>query len=274
MNPIRAFFLAGTVAACALPAAAQVAHFDNETEGFHGETFTSGGMTFSDINTVNGFYPDGIPFTPPDNGTLAIVEDATFAANEFPAFISSPNTLTFGLAYIGGPNLTIGPLATATITPAGTMNQCDLDLIYYENGPWGGITVTLEALLGGQVVGTTSFVVAGVDPGRDNPAAIHLSVAHPGGFDSVRIFSWLNGDYTTIRGMIDNVTMTGAPAACYANCDDSTAAPVLNVADFTCFLQRFAAGESYANCDQSTAAPVLNVADFTCFLQTFAQGCP
>jgi cytochrome c len=60
----------------------------------------------------------------------------------------------------------------------------------------------------------------------------------------------------------------------YANCDASTAAPVLNVADFTCFLQRFAAGDGYANCDQSTNPPVLNVADFTCFLQRFASGCP
>jgi hypothetical protein len=64
------------------------------------------------------------------------------------------------------------------------------------------------------------------------------------------------------------------PSNCYANCDDSTTAPVLNVGDFTCFLQRFAAGESYANCDLSTTAPVLNVADFTCFLQSFANGCP
>ncbi len=63
-------------------------------------------------------------------------------------------------------------------------------------------------------------------------------------------------------------------ASCYANCDASTAPPVLNVADFTCFLQRFAAGDSYANCDGSSAAPVLNVADFTCFLQRFAGGCP
>ncbi len=63
-------------------------------------------------------------------------------------------------------------------------------------------------------------------------------------------------------------------ASCYANCDGSTTAPVLNVADFTCFLQRFAGGESYANCDQSTAMPTLNVADFTCFLQRFAAGCP
>jgi hypothetical protein len=30
----------------------------------------------------------------------------------------------------------------------------------------------------------------------------------------------------------------------------------------------------YANCDSSTASPVLNVADFTCFLQKYASGCP
>jgi len=30
----------------------------------------------------------------------------------------------------------------------------------------------------------------------------------------------------------------------------------------------------YANCDSSTAPPVLNVQDFTCFLQKFAAGCP
>jgi hypothetical protein len=64
------------------------------------------------------------------------------------------------------------------------------------------------------------------------------------------------------------------PPGCYANCDQSTTAPVLNVGDFTCFLQRFAAGESYANCDESTTPPVLNVGDFTCFLQRFAAGCP
>jgi hypothetical protein len=61
---------------------------------------------------------------------------------------------------------------------------------------------------------------------------------------------------------------------CYANCDASTASPVLNVADFSCFLTKFAAGDSYANCDGSPAAPVLKVADFSCFLTKFAAGCP
>jgi hypothetical protein len=61
---------------------------------------------------------------------------------------------------------------------------------------------------------------------------------------------------------------------CYANCDGSTTPPVLNLADFTCFLDRFAAGDPYANCDGSTSPPVLNVNDFACFLTKFAAGCP
>ncbi len=60
---------------------------------------------------------------------------------------------------------------------------------------------------------------------------------------------------------------------CYANCDDSTAAPVLTTNDFQCFLNRFAAGLTSANCDGSTAAPVLNANDFQCFLNKFAAGC-
>jgi hypothetical protein len=60
---------------------------------------------------------------------------------------------------------------------------------------------------------------------------------------------------------------------CYANCDHSTTPPFLNVSDFTCFLQRFAAGDAYANCDGSTTPPVLGVLDFACFLQKYAAGC-
>ncbi|MEX2217827.1 MAG: proprotein convertase P-domain-containing protein [Phycisphaerales bacterium] len=63
-------------------------------------------------------------------------------------------------------------------------------------------------------------------------------------------------------------------AVCYANCDNSTQAPVLNVADFGCFLTRYASGDPYANCDASTQPPVLNVADFGCFLTKYAAGCP
>jgi hypothetical protein len=60
---------------------------------------------------------------------------------------------------------------------------------------------------------------------------------------------------------------------CYANCDQSTTEPTLNIADFACFLARFADADPYANCDQSTTDPILNIADFTCFLIRFAAGC-
>jgi lysophospholipase L1-like esterase len=70
---------------------------------------------------------------------------------------------------------------------------------------------------------------------------------------------------------------------CYANCDGSTTAPILNVEDFSCFINRFAEAQSlpheqqlahYANCDGSTTPPVLNVEDFSCFINRFAAGCP
>jgi uncharacterized protein (TIGR03118 family) len=61
--------------------------------------------------------------------------------------------------------------------------------------------------------------------------------------------------------------------SCYANCDGSTAAPVLNANDFQCFLNRFASGDPAANCDGSTIAPILNSNDFQCFLNKFAAGC-
>ncbi len=62
--------------------------------------------------------------------------------------------------------------------------------------------------------------------------------------------------------------------SCYANCDGSTTQPLLTVADFSCFLDRFAAADPYANCDGSTTAPTLNARDFLCYLNAFAAGCP
>jgi hypothetical protein len=56
-----------------------------------------------------------------------------------------------------------------------------------------------------------------------------------------------------------------------ANCDGSTVPPILNVNDFVCFMNAFAAGNPIANCDESTVAPVLNVNDFQCFVNRFAE---
>jgi len=72
----------------------------------------------------------------------------------------------------------------------------------------------------------------------------------------------------------DNFSITAAGTACYANCDNSTIAPILNINDFVCFNSTFAAGGSYANCDNSTLPPTLNVGDFICFMNKYAAGCP
>jgi len=94
-------------------------------------------------------------------------------------------------------------------------------------------------------------------------------------FDTLKIYATFGSEYSAPRMIMDDLTLTPVTtAACYANCDGSSAAPILNVNDFICFQSKFAAGDSAANCDGSTVAPVLNVNDFVCFQQSYAAGCP
>ncbi|MBX3377970.1 MAG: hypothetical protein KF678_13320 [Phycisphaeraceae bacterium] len=87
------------------------------------------------------------------------------------------------------------------------------------------------------------------------------------------------GYYKPLTGYVDTITaaahVPGAPppAACYANCDQSSGSPLLTANDFQCFLNKFAAGDTYANCDGSTGTPLLTANDFQCFLNKFAAGC-
>jgi hypothetical protein len=132
---------------------------------------------------------------------------------------------------------------------------------------------------------------------RDSAAGIYNLPFQPAGIDNVRgqwkpeasltafsgessVGTWqliaedcFAGDTGTLNAFKLSLAGSAAPQACYANCDASTTAPVLNVLDFNCFLNRFSAGASYANCDASTTAPVLNVLDFNCFLNRFTAGC-
>jgi hypothetical protein len=62
-------------------------------------------------------------------------------------------------------------------------------------------------------------------------------------------------------------------SSCYANCDGSVTVPFLNVNDYTCFMNKYAAGDSAANCDGSTTVPVLTVNDFNCFINAYSAGC-
>jgi hypothetical protein len=84
-------------------------------------------------------------------------------------------------------------------------------------------------------------------------------------------------------GARDTIVAEFSWVLCHANCDNSLhPVPILNLEDFTCFINEFARAWSlpqhlqvhtYANCDGSTTPPVLNVEDFACFINAFAAGC-
>jgi 6-phosphogluconolactonase (cycloisomerase 2 family) len=63
-------------------------------------------------------------------------------------------------------------------------------------------------------------------------------------------------------------------AGCYADCDTGSGTGVLDVFDFLCFQNRWAAGAAYAcDCDTGTGLGVCNVFDFLCFQNRFEGGC-
>jgi agmatine deiminase len=158
----------------------------------------------------------------------------------------------------------------------------------YLKSPNGGQTLTPGQNVSIQWISDDDVAVANADLLLSTDGGATFPTVIASGVPDSWSFNWtvpaLNTSQARIRVVardaLGNIGYDSSDAnftigtPCYANCDNSTAAPVLNVGDFTCFLQRFAAGESYANCDNSTAAPVLNVGDFTCFLQAFAAGCP
>ena len=85
---------------------------------------------------------------------------------------------------------------------------------------------------------------------------------------------FLGGDFFNVGGASSPHIAQYQACGCYANCDASATPPILNINDFQCFLNKFAANDPYANCDQSTTPPTLNINDFQCFVNAFAVGCP
>jgi hypothetical protein len=123
--------------------------------------------------------------------------------------------------------------------------------------------------------GSTPGLIADVQAWVNAPASNYgwIAIGDEAAPGSARRFNSREHADPSTRPLLQvNYTLPDPPS-CYPNCDGSTSVPFLNVADFTCFLSKFAAQLPYANCDGSTTAPMLNVADFTCFLTKFAVGC-
>jgi len=188
-----------------------VSTYDDLVEGFLGTAFDYNGIAYHGANGIGGVFPDGSTFTAQDVGDNFIIEQADVFFEIHPDFGSSPNVLTFGTAYVNGPNLSIGPLVQATLDLAVAANAATVQLGYYENGPWGGIEIHLDALDGDTVVASDMLTIAN-GGGRDNDTVGTLSV---GGapFDRLRFYSTYDGQPSAPRVLIDNLEITPAASA-------------------------------------------------------------
>ncbi|MBL9032743.1 MAG: hypothetical protein JNM80_13700 [Phycisphaerae bacterium] len=190
-------------------------------------------------------------------------------------------------------NLTVWGSYSSTATPPDTQNF--IVRVFGETGGLPGALVATRTINNVPALDTGLFVGAFNRPIYQyniTPAVINLT---PGNYwlsvlgnDPAHTWAWARtntlanahavrqgaGAWGLSAGDFGFVLCgVGTPPNCYANCDQSTVSPILNVNDFVCFQNAFAAGQSYANCDNSTIPPVLNVNDFVCFQNRFAAGC-
>jgi hypothetical protein len=233
------------------------------------QSFTNGNFETADlsgwsvVNTANGVGAPGSAtmYDIDGSGPLGSSYAATFQVGQ----------ASFSVGDQEGVELT----QMLTLT-AGTTYTVDLDWSAFratptQNAEGGIFSVIVNGTIQGQAeVGNIAgpfpnpangHLTAHFTAAASGPAAVGIRITRP----------YLSpGD---LSQYVDNVVLTGGAAPCYANCDGSTTPPILNILDFTCFLNQFAAGSTYANCDLSTTPPVLNILDFTCFLNKFAAGC-
>jgi hypothetical protein len=183
-----------------------LADYDDLSEGFKGQSMHYQGATYRDVNGIGGVFPDGDTFTPDDVGNELIIEDAGYLFKDFPDFGSTPNVLTFGTTYMPGPNLSLGALVQVTLDLDAPASAASFEAIYYENGPWGGIQLHLDALDGDAVV--ASDVVTLSDLGdRDNLVTRTFSVK-AARFDSLHFYATYDGQPSAPRVMIDNLRLS------------------------------------------------------------------
>ena len=134
--------------------------------------------------------------------------------------------------------------------------------------PWPPpVSITAPGTL--SLVNGAKYWLVGFDD-ETTSGSWHVNIAHTTGR---RAYTRYDGFWQTLDSELAAFKIEVAPTPCYANCDQSTAAPTLNANDFQCFLNLYAAGSAGANCDGSTAAPILNANDFQCFVNKFAVGC-
>jgi len=197
------------------------------------------------------------------NWILATAKTSEAYVNGPPKLVAS--SVTPGQALASAP-----PTVVLTFSENVTASAADFELI----GPGGPVALGLN-------YNAASFAATLTPSGALSPGAYTLTIRDS--LRSVAASAMLDGELVGPSyfpsgngqpGGAATLAFSIAGTTCYANCDGSSSAPVLNVNDFICFQNLFAAGDPAANCDASTTPPVLNVNDFVCFSNAFAAGCP
>ena len=185
-----------------------LSHYDDLEESFLGTSYAYNGVTYREVNGIGGVFPDGATFVAADVGDQLIIENAAIFYDEFPQWGSTPNVMTFGTTYINGTNFSIGALVRATMDLDQLASAVEMDLAFYENGPWGRIELRLDAVRDGNVVGSDSLVISDLG-GRDNIATATFAIDGVE-FDSLRLYATVDGQPSAPRVMIDDLRLTPA----------------------------------------------------------------
>ena len=188
-----------------------ISDYDDLVEGTLGTSYLYRGVSYHDVNGIGGVFPDGSTFTAEDVGNQLIIEDATDFYVVHPDYGSSPNSLTFGTAYVPGPNLSLGAMVQVTMDLDVPANAATVDIGYYENGPWGGIEIHLDALDGGAVVASDMLTIAN-GGGRDNDTVATFTVSATT-FDQLRLYATYEGQPSAPRVIMDDLALVPAVAS-------------------------------------------------------------
>ncbi len=281
MNRSLTISTIGALAITSGLAHANVSNYDDLAEGFYGETFAYNGVTYHSVNDLAGMFPTGETFDADGVNGLGhtiIVEQADYFYNDFATWGSPTQTLTFGTAYIDGPNLSLGAMSTVTMDLAQVATSASVDTAFYENGPWGGITLHLDALSGGSVVASDTYVVSDLG-GRDNVTTHSFTVA-AASIDQLHLYATFGESPSGVRMIIDDLDLATAPA-CAADLDDGSGAGTpdggVDINDLLFFLSAFESGAGAADLDNGSGTGTpdggVDINDLLFFLIHFESGC-
>ncbi len=165
------------------------------------------------------------------------------------------------------------------------------DLVFIESDPHFDyyairqVHFTAEVAHGVRVIsGSGRYVIGGVH-GAENRMTLELRIDGEGPFEFDSGLVPVAAAFPNIEISIDaapvcreitvSVVAGESPLNCYADCDRSTGAGVLDIFDFLCFQNAFVSQREYAcDCDTSSGHGVCDLFDFLCFQGAFVGGCP